>query len=91
MMAVVGQVQGLVQGVGFRAFVKQQAIREQLQGHAINLPGGAVEVLLYGEREAVERVQQAVSQGPVSSRVDTIGWQSLDPDRIPLHEGFSIG
>ena len=38
-------VSGQVQGVSFRAFTRIHAVRLELDGHAINLPDGRVEVL----------------------------------------------
>ncbi len=88
---VSGRVQGQVQGVGFRAHVKQAAVRLGVSGYALNLPDGQVEVLLCGPRESVEQVQQSVSQGPHGARVDNIGWQTLDPSTAGQVEGFRIG
>ena len=38
-------IEGRVQGVWFRESTRQQAVRMDLTGYAINLPNGSVEVL----------------------------------------------
>ena len=48
--AVQGFVSGQVRGVGFRNYVKQQAVTLGLSGHAMNLPDGRVDVFLAGPR-----------------------------------------
>jgi O-acetyl-ADP-ribose deacetylase (regulator of RNase III)/acylphosphatase len=45
---VEARVEGIVQGVGFRASVRRQAIRLGLAGWAANLPDGSVEVVAEG-------------------------------------------
>jgi acylphosphatase len=64
------RVSGRVQGVGFRFFVSEAADREGLHGWVRNLPDGAVEASAEGEREALERFEQRLRQGPRLSRVD---------------------
>jgi acylphosphatase len=44
------RVEGMVQGVGFRAAVWRQATRLGLSGWAANLPDGSVEVVAEGPR-----------------------------------------
>jgi acylphosphatase len=65
-------VSGLVQGVGYRVFVQDAAIREKVSGYVRNLVGGRVETVLSGTIESVERVEQALQFGPAGSRVDRV-------------------
>lgn len=55
---------GLVQGVGFRYFVFKQAAKCNLQGYSKNLPNGDVETLVEGDKPDVEKLFQALRQGP---------------------------
>jgi acylphosphatase len=64
------RVSGRVQGVGFRFFVSEAADREGLHGWVCNLPDGAVEASAEGEREALDRFEQRLRQGPRLARVD---------------------
>lgn len=51
---VICWVYGQVQGVGFRYFTQQEALRLGIRGYARNLDDGSVEVVACGEDEAVE-------------------------------------
>lgn len=62
-------VSGRVQGVGFRAFVRRQALLLGLRGSAANLADGRVEVIVVGTEDAIDRLQRALRAGPPFSRV----------------------
>jgi len=64
-------VNGLVQGVGFRAHVEYSARQiGGLTGWVRNVGDDTVEALAEGERSKVERLIDAVKRGPRASRVD---------------------
>ena len=63
------RVSGLVQGVGFRWFVREEARRLGLSGWVKNLPGGDVEVAAGGEASSLERLRRAVQVGPAGAQV----------------------
>lgn len=86
--AVKGNVRGRVQGVGFRAFVKQRALENRIVGWARNLDDGSVEVVLKGERKAVNLVQHQVASGPQAADVRSLNWALL-VEAIDI-DGFSI-
>ena len=58
------QVQGIVQGVGFRYFVLRAARAAGLTGFVKNLRDGGVEILAEGPREKLERFARDISEGP---------------------------
>ena len=62
-------VHGRVQGVGYRAFVREQARRLGLAGWARNEPDGDVRVLAEGPRDALEALLAKLEQGPPAARV----------------------
>jgi acylphosphatase len=62
-LRVVALVEGHVQGVGFRWFVRQTATGRGLTGAATNLPDGRVEVVLEGPADDVRAVLAELS-GP---------------------------
>ena len=72
-------VKGRVQGVGFRAFVEYSArqIRE-LTGWVRNVGYDTVEAIAEGERDHVDRLVEAMKQGPRGSRVDEskVEWET---------------
>ena len=65
-------ISGRVQGVGFRFFTRDAALREGIAGWVRNLPDGRVEAWVEGESDAVTRVERAVRSGPASARVDEV-------------------
>lgn len=72
-------VSGRVQGVGFRYFTQDTALREGVTGWVRNLPDGRVEALLEGDAEAVTRVERALRRGPRGARVDRVYVDDEDP------------
>lgn len=57
---VVARVEGFVQGVGFRWFVRRLASELGLAGSATNLPDGSVEVVAEGPRSACEKLVETL-------------------------------
>jgi len=70
-------VEGLVQGVGFRAFVTDQAYQLGLVGWVRNTYSGQVEVLAEGSRQALLMFANALREGPPISQVTNVSteWQ----------------
>ncbi|HET9783662.1 MAG TPA: acylphosphatase [Terriglobales bacterium] len=66
------EVFGIVQGVGFRAFVEYQAQRLQLHGWVRNRHDGSVEVLATGAVEALGQLEAALHQGPRLAQVERV-------------------
>ncbi|GBD33363.1 MAG: hypothetical protein KatS3mg081_0449 [Gemmatimonadales bacterium] len=65
-------IYGLVQGVGFRWFVKRRADRLGLKGWVRNLPGGQVEVVAEGPEETLRELEEILKKGPPAARVDRV-------------------
>jgi acylphosphatase len=65
-------ISGRVQGVFFRDSTRDVAISLDLQGHAINLPDGSVEVLACGNDDAITRLEQWLQDGPPMALVDSV-------------------
>ena len=66
------RVKGRVQGVWFRESTRQQASRLGIQGYAINLPDGSVEVLACGRPDALGRLAGWLHQGPPLAQVRSV-------------------
>ena len=81
-------VSGRVQGVFFRDSTRKVAESLGLTGHAINLPDGNVEVLVCGNRDAIEKLALWLRDGPRMARVDGISARDIDVD---APAGFRTG
>jgi acylphosphatase len=80
-------VRGRVQGVFFRDSVRQRADAHGVSGWARNRPDGAVEVVLEGPEEAVDRVARFLERGPRHARVDHVEVSDEQPEGLA---GFQI-
>jgi acylphosphatase len=72
-------ISGRVQGVGFRFFVEAVARQEGVGGWVRNLPDGAVEALIEGDEEAVNRVEGKIRRGPPAARIEHVETESETP------------
>lgn len=66
------QVQGLVQGVGFRWACRREAERLGVTGWVRNRPDGSVEVSAHGEHAAVLELVGWLRSGPPGARVESL-------------------
>lgn len=65
-------VQGTVQGIFFRQFVKEHATNLKLTGFVRNLENGDVEIIAEGEPEQIERLAQLVKKGPEHAQIRNV-------------------
>lgn len=79
-------VHGRVQGVGFRAFVADEAERLGLRGWVRNRADGTVEALIGGGPDVVEAMIATCRQGPRLAEVTRI--DVLPAEGAALPEGF---
>lgn len=82
------RVSGRVQGVGFRAATQAEARALGLDGHAVNLPDGDVEVLAEGPGVALDALDRWLRRGPPLARVDGLHCTPETPRGV---RGFGIG
>ena len=83
-------VSGRVQGVAYRAWTVDQAERLGLSGWARNLADGRVEVVACGNRDAVEALRSALSEGPPAANVIGVDEAAAEHDASRGISGFSI-
>jgi acylphosphatase len=86
-------IKGRVQGVGYRAWVAQQAEARDLEGWVRNRRDNSVEALFAGPAEIVSDMIAGCRRGPVLARVDAIQEDAAGPDALNLRcpgERFSI-
>ena len=65
-------ITGLVQGVNFRFYTREQAQQFGLSGWVRNLRDGRVEAILEGEAGQVEQMLAWCRRGPPAARVERI-------------------
>jgi acylphosphatase len=70
-------ITGLVQGVGYRAFVERQAITRGLSGWVRNRDDGSVEAVFAGEATVVEAMLDACRAGPRLAVVEHVAVEDL--------------
>jgi acylphosphatase len=63
---------GRVQGVFFRAWMRDQASELGVTGWVRNCPDGRVDAHIEGEQVAVEQLIERVRKGPSAARVDDV-------------------
>lgn len=81
-------VGGQVQGVGFRMFVQEQAVKMDVKGWVRNRWDGRVEVMVEGERNILEQFLGQLRRGPRSAYVSELqfDWLAASGDLY----GFTI-
>jgi acylphosphatase len=65
-------VAGKVQGVFFRWYTRDEAVRLGVKGWVRNLPDGRVEAVFEGEKEAVEHMIEFCKRGPPAAEVENV-------------------
>jgi acylphosphatase len=65
-------VEGIVQGVGYRDFVRRRATRLGLAGYVMNLRDGRVRVRAEGPRETIDELIRDLERGPPLARIEKV-------------------
>ena len=79
-------VSGRVQGVFFRANVKNKAIELGLKGYAKNLADGNVEVVAQGDEEKISELIGFIKKGPGIANVENIKIKHKEPENFKSFE-----
>ena len=86
-------IRGIVQGVGYRAWAEDEALRRDLGGWVRNRRDGTVEAVFSGPDQEVEAIILACRQGPRGARVDAVDITEGGDDLMRLRrpgERFSV-
>ena len=62
-------IEGTVQGIFFRAFVKENAERYNVKGFVRNLDDGRIEIFLEGDTNDVDKMLELCKKGPKHSEI----------------------
>jgi len=76
-------VRGKVQGVFFRASTREEAERLALTGHARNLLDGSVEVVAYGDPQALDQLEVWLHRGPERAAVNELYREDIGAHDAP--------
>ena len=79
---------GKVQGVGFRYWMQNLAIKNNISGWVKNKMSGDVEALIVGQKKEIQELIKLCEIGPDSAIVDRV--QINDYDKDYSKEGFDI-
>ena len=80
-------INGTVQGVFYRMFVKENAERHNVKGFVRNLEDGRVEVFLEGDSENVNKMIELCKKGPKHSMIKNV---EMKPERFQDFKVFKI-
>jgi acylphosphatase len=86
-------IRGRVQGVGYRAWVADEAAARNLEGWVRNARDGSVEALFAGPADLVAAMIASCRRGPSMARVDAVQEDDGHPDALKLRragERFSV-
>lgn len=73
------RIEGLVQGVFFRAYTQEEAQKIGLSGWVRNLPDGSVEAVVEGKTSLVDQMIQWFHKGSPSSQVTRVDVNKEEP------------
>ena len=77
-------ISGRVQGVNFRYFTQQNAIKFGIQGYVKNLPDGRVEIVAEGDKATLDRFVTILWKGPSAAKVEAV-----KVEEHPFGEGYT--
>ncbi len=80
-------IDGTVQGVFFRGFIKENAERYDVKGFVRNLEDGRVEVFLEGNVNEVNKMIELCKVGPKHSQIRKV---EIKPERFQGFKQFKV-
>jgi len=81
-------ISGMVQGVFYRAFTKENAEKLGLTGFVMNMPDGRVEAVIEGDENKIRTLLEILKKGPNGASVDNLDvrWEKARNE----FDGFEI-
>lgn len=73
---------GIVQGIFFRNFIKENAEKLNIKGYTRNLSNGELEMIIEGRDENINEMIKICEKGPIHSEIKNINIQEIK------HQGF---
>lgn len=81
-------IQGNVQGVFFRANIKERAMMLDLDGYVRNLDDGSVEAVFEGDEADIEEMVEFCKEGPRKARVNDV--EVINEEYTGDYDGFEV-
>lgn len=80
-------IDGTVQGIFFRSFIKENAERYDVKGFVRNLEDGRVEIFLEGNTDNVNKMMEISKKGPKHSQIRKV---QIKPEKFQEFKSFKI-
>lgn len=80
-------ITGTVQGIFFRAFVKENAERYNVKGFVRNLEDGRIEIFMEGKTNDVNKLLEVCEKGPRHSKIRNV---ELKQERFQDFKVFKV-
>ena len=80
-------IEGIVQGIFFRSFIKENAERYNVKGFTRNLEDGRVEIFLEGDTNSVNTMIELCKKGPKHSQIKNI---QIKPEKFQDFKSFKV-
>lgn len=80
-------IDGTVQGVFFRSFIKENAERYDIKGFTRNLEDGRVEIFIEGNIDPVEKMIEVCKKGPKHSQIKKV---EVKPEKFQGFKNFKV-
>ena len=80
-------IDGVVQGIFFRSFIKENAERYNIKGFTRNLEDGRVEIFIEGNTDSVNKMIEICKKGPKHSQIKKI---QIKPEKFQGFKDFKI-
>jgi acylphosphatase len=81
-------ISGVVQGIGFRKWMRKHAKQLCVTGWVKNREDGAVESVIQGDADALRQFLMIVHQGPPLARIEGVVEKSIETDSV--YENFIV-
>jgi acylphosphatase len=80
-------IEGTVQGVFFRSFIKENAERYDVKGFTRNLEDGRIEIFIEGDTNNVNKMVELCKKGPKHSIIKDI---QIKPETFQGFRSFKV-
>lgn len=80
-------IEGTVQGVFFRSFIKESAYKTHVKGFTRNLEDGRVEVFIEGDSEEVDKMIEICQKGPKHAQIKNV---QIKPETFQGFKDFKV-